>query len=121
MKQITPAQHLAATAKPAKVKSWPLGTFTEAPRFAKFGETQDAAIKRFMSALKRNIRKPETRNFPSDSVSLSCTKNYVEKFYGINFGHGNLPFSNLSTSPTTHPEGLDVEVSHVDDDISDLI
>lgn len=119
MKQITPAQHLAATCKPPKVKSWPVGTFIETPRFAKLGETQDAAIKRFMSALKRNIRKTETRKYPPSS--LGSTKAYVENYYGINFGHGNPPFSNLSTANTTYPEGLDVEVSHVDDDISDLI
>lgn len=121
MKQITPAQHLAATAKSIMAKGHPAGTFIEVPRFAKLDESQADAIKRLMTALKRNTKKAEPRQFPKDSVSLSCTKNYVEKYYHMNNFGRPTPFTNLSTAPTTWPEGPEVEVSEVDDDITNLI
>lgn len=113
MKQITPAQHFATTTKKFVVTTKfgnRAGQAVEFERFAKPVESQADAIKRLMRQIKAKTNKVEARQFPKDSVSLACTKNYVETFYRFN-GLGTPPFTDLATCSTTWPESQEVEFS----------
>ena len=120
MKRITGGQHAAIVLKNH-------ATFSgrrdgEYRTFAKPGETQEAAIKRFMSTLKRRAKAEPSRQYPISAEALASTKAYVEAYYRINFkdeldGHvGGAQdyvrqlFGELSTNPTPWPETDEVEV-----------
>jgi hypothetical protein len=84
--------------------------------FAKSGESQEAAIKRFMRNLRTNQRRAETRVFPNDVNSLGSTRAYVETYYGVNFGSraiANQLFENLADTPALWPETDEVEVEEL--------
>lgn len=95
--------------------------------FAKPGESQTDAIKRFMRKLRADQRKPPAREFPKTAEALASTRAYVEAYYRMNFhtemqGHtGYVPqfvtdlFGELSTAPTTWPETDEVEVEVLED------
>jgi hypothetical protein len=120
MKRISAAQHAAIVLKNH-------ATFSgrgdkEYRTFAKPGETQEAAVKRYMAALKRQARAEAPRQFPNSAEALESTKAYVEAYYRINFhsemqGHDGGAedyvrqlFGELSQSPVTWPESDQVEV-----------
>lgn len=124
MKRITAQQHAAIVLNShAGARG---RTDLQYATFAKPGETQADAIKRYMTKLKRDARKSEMRQFPNSSESLASTKAYVEAYYRINFhsemnGHdGGTPdyvralFGELSDSPTTWPETDEVLVETID-------
>lgn len=110
MKQITQSQHHKATTTPIVVIGKVDKHRYELERFAKVGESQKDAIKRLMSQRKRLANRSETRNFSKDLTNLNNTKAYVENYYRLN-ALGPPPFTNLCTSPTTWPEGPEVEFS----------
>lgn len=120
MKQITPAQHLAALDVPYVVVT-PVGPRKgeriEYKRFAKSGEQQADAIRRLKRQLRDRIRQPDTRKYPPVEMS---TKAYVEFYYSIN-GLGTPPYKDLSSNAQERPLGPEVEFFEVDDDVSDLI
>lgn len=116
MKKITAQQHAAIV-----LKSW---ADASSPRdreyrtFAKPGETQAAAIKRFMAARKRELRMPEKRVFPNTPKALASTKAYVEAYYALNqLGSAQTVadlFGELSTNAPTWPEMDEVVVEHLE-------
>lgn len=116
MKQITADQHAAIVLKshlsPGASRSYGKDFTT----FAKPGETQAAAIKRYMAARKRAAAKAPSRVFPADT-SLTSTYHYVHAYYARNdllplSGTDGVTalFGELSTDPTTWPESDDVVV-----------
>jgi hypothetical protein len=129
MKQITPAQHLAASVKNVKLQSMSSirgvrsTDLFEYSRFCKPMEPQADAIKRLMREVKARPKKPDPRLFSRDTKTLSNTAAYVHNYYALN-KLGTPPYKDLSTNPTEWPEGPEVELSEVTevtDDISDLI
>lgn len=120
MKRIAPAQHVAIVLK--SHTTFDGRKYAEYRTFAKPGETQAAAVKRFMSTLKRRANAPSPRQFPMNAKALASTKAYVEAYYAINFkdeldGHAGGAqdyvrqlFGELSEQPTTWPETDEVEV-----------
>lgn len=120
MKRISAAQHAAMVLKNHTTFS---GRGDKEYRtFAKPGETQEAAVKRYMSALKRSWANPGPRQFPNSAKALESTKAYVEAYYLANFhsemqGHDGGAedyvrqlFGELSQAPVTWPESDQVEV-----------
>jgi hypothetical protein len=112
--RIVMASHLAPGASRPYAK--------EFTTFAKPGESQADAIKRYMRARRAEWRKAPSRNFPKSADALANTKAYVEAYYRMNFttemqGYtgGSSAFvrdlfGELSTAPTTWPETDEVEV-----------
>lgn len=92
--------------------------------FIKIGEKPADAIKRLMTARKRGMSTIK-RSFPKDTA-LTSTYHYVHAYY---YAMNNLLtitgsegvddlFEPLNTSPTTWPEGPEVEY---DEDVADLV
>lgn len=117
--RISPAQHAAIVLKNHTTFSGRRDG--EYRTFAKPGETQEAAIKRFMATLKRRAKAEPVRQYPNTATALASTKAYVEEYYRLNFGgqFNEAPnhveyvrqlFGELSTNPTTWPETDEVEV-----------
>lgn len=79
--------------------------------FANLGETQEAAIKRWVAARKRLANKPDPRVFPNTAEALASTRAYIEAYYALNRLCPLTPvrdyvrslFGDLSTAPTTWP------------------
>lgn len=119
-KRINAAQHAAVVLKSHTVFSG--RGDSEYRTFAKPGESQEVAIKRYLSMLKRQAKAEPPRQFPMNAKALASTKAYVEAYYRINFhselnGHAGGAedyvrqlFGELSEQPTTWPETEEVEV-----------
>lgn len=103
--------------------------YAEYRTFAKPGETQAAAIKRYMAARRRALRAEPKRVFPNSAEALANTKAYVEAYYALNkdalFAYPSAAqtaadyvrdlFGELSTNPTTWPDTDEVTVDHLED------
>lgn len=121
-KTITPGQHvrivMASHSAPGASRSYA----KEFTTFARPGESQADAIKRYMRARRAEWRKAPLRVFPKTANALANTKAYVEAYYLSNFlteiqfreggsaGYVRDLFGELSTAPTTWPETDEVTV-----------
>ena len=76
MKQITAAQHAAIVFKSHAENHEP--RYREYRTFAKPGETQADAIKRYMAARKRYHRTPVARQFPCTTAELEAIKSELQ-------------------------------------------
>jgi hypothetical protein len=120
---ITSAQHaaivLASHSAPGAQRSYS----KEFTTFAKPGESQADAIKRYMRARRAEWRKAPAREFPKTQMALASTRAYVEAYYQINMAairgayadstvstpqYVRDIFGELSTNPTTWLEGDEV-------------
>lgn len=125
---ITAEQHarivMASHAAPGASRSYA----KEFTTFAKPGESQADAIKRYMRARRAEWRKGPAREFPKTEMALASTRAYVEAYYQINMAairgayadrKVSTPqyvrdlFGQLSTQPTTWPENNEVEEEKV--------
>lgn len=127
MKQITPGQHARIVLKSHSAPGSHRSYAKEFTTFAKPGETQAEAIKRYMAARKRYHRTPVARQFPCTAEALASTRAYVEAYYRLNeaalrgaYAEPSTPeyvrdlFGELSTEPATWPETDEVTVE-IDD------
>ena len=121
-KTITAGQHarlvMASHNAPGATRAYA----KEFTSFAKPGESQADAIKRYMRSRRYEWRKAPARTFPKTADALANTRAYVEAYYRMNFhdqmqGHegGSKAyvrdlFGELSTAPTTWPETDEVTV-----------
>lgn len=91
--------------------------------FAKPGESQADAIKRYMRSRRAEWRSAPKREFPKAQMHLACTRAYVEAYYHLNQSALRGPYADLtistpqyvrdlfgalSNNPTTWPEADDV-------------
>jgi len=129
MKQITAQRHAEIVLKSHSSYGAARAYGKEFTTFAKPGETQEAAIKRYMAARKRYHRTPVKREFPRTAEALASTRAYVEAYYQLNqdalrgaYADASQStadyvaslFGELSTSPTVWPETDEVLVEFVD-------
>jgi len=131
MKQITPAQAMQASFtqvkyfqhskdKPARI----VGTYSF-DRFLKPAETQDKAIKRLMSGVKRNAQAAPKRVFPTAAADLVSPQAYARAYYRLNNLGSPDGLFHLSSRPTEYPEGPEVifteEAAEVEEDFADIL
>lgn len=123
MKRITPEQHSRAVMRNRLRPGADRPYAKEFDTFAKPGETQEAAIKRWVAARKRLANKPEPRVFPNNAEALTSTRAYVEAYYRMNNLVRLTPvpdyvrslFGELSTTPTTWPETDEIVVEQIEE------